>query len=91
MLVRGQGGSQGREVPDTRLSYSDKDTMTPEEEKKRLDTWKEALWGMWEDGMRLGRRPMNLRTLKDCFYAAFDSGRSSRDIIPKARKAKSKS
>lgn len=64
--------------------------MTPEQEKERLDTWKEALWGMWEDGMRLGRRPMNLKTLKDAFYSGFDVGRSSRDIIPKARKVKAK-
>lgn len=62
--------------------------MTPEEEKKRLEVWKEALWGMWEDGMRLGRRPFNHATMKAAFYSAFDAGRSSLEIIRKARKAK---
>lgn len=62
--------------------------MTPEKEKESLKVWKEGLWGMWQDGMRLGRRPMNMTTMQAAFYSAFDSGRDSLRIIARPRKSK---
>lgn len=60
--------------------------MTPEE--KRLADWKDTLWGAWEEGRRLSRRQLSLATVKAAFYSAFDAGRESVRIVPKAKKEK---
>lgn len=62
--------------------------MTPEEEKEQLKNWKRSLWDVWQEGRRLGRHPVSLSTMKAAFYSAFDAGRESLRIIPKAKKAK---
>jgi hypothetical protein len=59
---------------------------TTKKDQKQLEVWKADLWAMWEAGVRLGWRPISLKTMKDAFYAGFDSGRNSVDIIKRIRK-----
>lgn len=54
-----------------------------------MENWVNCLWGMWEEAIKVGNRPMNLDTMYQAFEAAFYAGRESTELFPKKKIRKS--
>lgn len=54
--------------------------------RKDLGIWIDSLWGIWEEAVKLGARPITLGEMERAFRAGFEAGRESVDIIPRRKK-----